>query len=163
MGESRVVRNLLAPGCALALIFGWFLPGCGEDGPSTLALDTHPGKTGFENYCAACHSPEGAGMKGGAPPLLASPWVLGPEARLIRIVLHGLRGPLEVGGGTYNLEMPGFGGVLDDGRIAAVLSYVRARYGRGSAPVLPAAVSRVRAAARDRDAYWTVEELLQLR
>lgn len=138
-----------------------YLTGCGKHSDRPLAAEAHPGRIDFQSYCSACHHPDGTGMEGGAPPLLASPWVAGPEDRLIRIVLHGLRGPIRVGDRVYELEMPGFGPVLDDARVAAVLSFVRARFAPSSAPITPQAVGRIRAAHPDRMAYWTVDELLQ--
>lgn len=118
--------------------------------------------THFENYCAPCHQMDGLGMEETAPPLVGSPWVKGPESRLIRIVLHGVAGPLEVGDTTFNLEMPAFGEALSDEDIAAMLSYVRKTYGDPSPPVTAAAVGQVRAETVDRTHYWTVEELLKV-
>ena len=100
-------------------------------------------------------------MRGEAPPLEGSSWVAGPENRLIKIVLHGLRGPIEVRGTTYNQEMPGFAPVLTDRDIASLLSYVRRRFGGVEIPVPEAAVSLIRAANPGRMAYWTVDELLK--
>jgi mono/diheme cytochrome c family protein len=122
-----------------------------------------PGKADFAVYCAACHHAEGLGVKGGGPPLASSPWVAGPEARLIRIVLHGVRGPLTVGNVTYNLEMPGFGSILDDAQVAALVSFARRKFGGVHAPTTPRAVRRVRGETRGRTGYWTAEELLDLR
>lgn len=98
---------------------------------------------------------------GDAPPLAGSPWVIGPQDRLIRIVLHGVHGPMEVEGKAYNQEMPGFGQILSDGDIASLLSYVRGRFGAPGQPVTEAAVSQVRAANQTRTGYWTVKELLE--
>jgi mono/diheme cytochrome c family protein len=100
-------------------------------------------------------------MMGEAPPLEGSAWVAGPENRVIKIVLHGLRGPIEVRSKTYNQEMPGFGPILTDADIASLLSYVRRRYGGASAPTSEAAVSQIRAANRSRTGYWTVDELIK--
>jgi mono/diheme cytochrome c family protein len=100
----------------------------------------------------------GPGIPAEAPPLEGSQWVTGPEDRLIKIVLEGLRGPIEVNGKTYNQEMPAVGKVLADEQVASVLSFVRGLSGE-SKPVLPADVNRVRTATRNRTAYWTVEEL----
>ena len=50
------------------------------------------GKAIFSTLCAACHQSSGLGQDGLAPPLADSEWVLGPESRLIRIVLQGVRG-----------------------------------------------------------------------
>ena len=120
-----------------------------------------PGRTQFESYCAACHLSNGPGMAAEAPPLDGSPWVTGSEDRLIKIVLHGLRGVVEVGGKTYNQEMPAVGQVLTDAQIATLLSFVRQHFGAASAPILPATVSKVRAATRNQRGYWTVDELLK--
>ena len=80
---------------------------------------------------------------------------------MIRIVLQGLRGPIEVGGETYNREMLGFGSVVTDRQIAAILTYVRGQWGDIDRPVREEDVSRIRRATEDRIGYWTVEELLQ--
>ena len=98
-------------------------------------------------------------MRGEAPPLEGSSWVAGPENRVIKIVLHGLRGSIEVRSQTYNQEMPGFGPILTDADIASLLSYVRKRFGGAGRPVSEAAVSLIRAANRGRTDYWTVDEL----
>ncbi len=100
---------------------------------------------------------------GEAPPLDGSPWVTGPQDRLIKIALHGLRGRIEVQGKTYDQEMPGFGSILTDADLASLLSFVRSRFGGPSQPVTAAAVSRVRAASQDRTRYWNPAELLEQR
>jgi mono/diheme cytochrome c family protein len=86
--------------------------------------------------------------------------VNGPPERLIKIVLHGVRGKMEIAGRTYDREMPGFGQVLSDEQIASLLSFVRRRFARINEPLSPAAVRQVRAGNQDRTAYWSVEELL---
>jgi hypothetical protein len=37
--------------------------------------------------------------------MAGSPWVTGPESRLIRIVLHAVRDPMVVNGKTYDREI----------------------------------------------------------
>ncbi len=123
---------------------------------------TDPDRTRFETYCAGCHLNEGPFMMGEAPPLEGSSWVAGPENRMIRIVLHGLRGKIEVRGKGYNQEMPGFSPVLSDADIAGILSYVRKRFGGVSRPVSLEAVSTIRAAYPGRKELWTVDELLKV-
>ena len=98
---------------------------------------------------------------GDAPPLAGSPWVTGPDDRLIRLVMHGVRGRMEIEGKTYDQEMPGFGQVLPDGDLAALLSFVRRRFGGPSAtPITSRSVARIRAANAGRASYWSVQELL---
>jgi len=113
----------------------------------------------FDAHCASCHGADGKHTEGGPPPLEGSRWLSGPESRVIKIVLHGVRGDIEVDGKIYNLEMPGFGKVLSDGEVAAVVTFVRATWGAAPAPVTEDTVRRIRAATADRSDYWTAEEL----
>jgi mono/diheme cytochrome c family protein len=123
--------------------------------------DNGPGAAYYERLCVTCHGRDGLGVEGEGPPLAQSPWVSGPEARLIRIVMHGIRGRIQVGDQIHDREMPGFGSRLSDRDLALLLSFVRNRWGRSTAPVTPENVRRVRVAAGNRTRYWTVEELLK--
>jgi mono/diheme cytochrome c family protein len=116
------------------------------------------GNAAFQSYCAACHQYDGQAV-GEAPPLDDSPWVTGPESTLIKIVLHGISGRIELRGKTYDREMPGFGQILSDADVASLLTYVRGRFGGPNEPITPEAVRKVRGANADRTAYWTVDEL----
>jgi mono/diheme cytochrome c family protein len=117
----------------------------------------------FTLYCSACHGTDGKGATGGQfPPLAGSPWVLGDPSLSAKIVLHGLHGPVEVGGRTFNLEMPPQGGMLPDDQIAAILTYVRSSWGNKASAITGDFVKATRAANADRKAAWTAEELLKL-
>jgi mono/diheme cytochrome c family protein len=129
-------------------------------GSSASGRTVRSGATHYERFCSGCHGSDGLALDGEAPPLAGSSWVSGPEARLIKIALHGLRGPIQVGDKTYDREMPGLGRRLSDREMAALLSFVRNRWGASSAAITPAAVTRVRTASGNRNRYWTVEELL---
>lgn len=116
------------------------------------------GKIIFSSLCAACHQPTGTGLDGLAPPLVDSDWLLGPADRPIKIVLHGVGGPLTVGGRIWRLEMPPLP-VLDDDQIASTLTYLRREWEHNASPVSPADVAKVRAANAKRTKAWTAEEL----
>lgn len=120
------------------------------------------GRELFESYCAACHQYDDQGM-GEAPPLTGSSWVEGPLGRLARIVLHGVRGRMEVAGKTYDREMPGFGANLSDSQAAALLTYVRTRFAAVPGRVTAAEIQKIRRESGNRTAYWTVEELRKVR
>ncbi|MBL9216759.1 MAG: cytochrome c, partial [Opitutaceae bacterium] len=96
------------------------------------------------------------------PPLVGSEWVTGSEERLIRIVLHGLNGPITVEGKEYNNVMAPLGGVLKDDQIANVLSYVRATWGNAAPEVQPETVAKVRSETAGRTSFWTAPELLKI-
>ncbi len=94
--------------------------------------------------CAACHGPEGKGNPTIAPPLEGSAVIAGAPAELIRSVLEGRN--LERANKAYP-DMPALA-ALPDADIAAVVSYVRARFGNGTRPVTPGQVAQARGTAR---------------
>jgi mono/diheme cytochrome c family protein len=157
------VRGTTGRRCLLVAATLWLasLPaGCAAGRQQASAVKAERGAVEFQSYCAGCHIDD-TGIRGEVPPLEGSPWVKGPEQRLIKIVLHGIRGALEIQGKSYDQEMPGFAPVLSDGEIASLLSFVRRQFGGISTPIAPATVSGIRSANSQRRAYWTVEELLK--
>ncbi len=116
------------------------------------------GKLIYSGLCAACHQPSGTGMEGLAPPLIDSEWVLGSSDRPIKIVLHGLGGPVNVSGRTWNLEMPPLPTFTDE-QIAGVLTYIRREWEHNASPIAPAEVAQIRDANKTRTHSWTAEEL----
>jgi mono/diheme cytochrome c family protein/glucose/arabinose dehydrogenase len=119
------------------------------------------GKALFNGVCAACHQPHGRGLEGVAPPLVDSEWVLGTDQRLVRIVLHGLTGPVSVKGRNYRLDMPAFGAFSDD-QISGILTFVRREWENNAAPVEPGTVNAIRTATADRHEAWVVEQLREI-
>lgn len=113
-----------------------------------------PGSGGeiFARYCATCHQPDGNGVEGAFPPLSDSEWVQGDKGRIIRLVLYGMQGPIEIKGNTYNNVMTPHG-FLTDEQVAAVLTYVRSSFGNDADAVTADEVARVRAAEGDRGLY----------
>jgi len=116
------------------------------------------GEKVYQSVCMACHQTNGQGLPGAFPPLAGSDWVAGSEKRLAAIVLHGLMGPIEVNGQTWNSVMPPQGATLDDRKIAATLSYVRSAWGNDAPSVSPETVAKIRSEF-DGHAPWTVEAL----
>jgi len=116
------------------------------------------GKLLYAGLCAACHQPTGTGLDGLAPPLVDSEWVLGKSEIPIKIILHGLSGPVVVGGRTWRLEMPPLP-TFSDEQIAGVLTYLRREWEHNASPVSAKDVAKVRAANAKRTVAWTAEEL----
>ncbi len=115
------------------------------------------GRELFAATCAACHQANGAGQSGAIPPLRASPFALGKEERVVRILLQGLQGPIVVRDGHFDGEMPGY--AANDEDLAAVLTYVRREWGNGAEPITRETVAKIREATRARSRQWTIEEL----
>ena len=122
------------------------------------------GKQAYQT-CVSCHQTNGLGVPGAFPPLAGSEWVLGKEDRLIRVVLHGLGGPVQVKGATFNGAMPPFGKVPGGGynwnseKIAQVLSYIRHEWGNNAGFVTKEKVDEIFKAETSRSKPWTQDEL----
>jgi mono/diheme cytochrome c family protein len=123
------------------------------------------GREVYQGLCAACHGPEGQGVKMPepenhrmlAPSLAGSPRVNERNHRYFaEIILKGMTGPID--GVTY-------GGVMapmetyDDEWIASVMTYVRRSWGNTGEPVHPRDVERVRGWNKKRTTAFTLAEL----
>lgn len=115
------------------------------------------GRQVFAAVCASCHQSSGLGDPAQAPPLRSSQIVLGDPSIPARIVLGGLRGPIVLGGRTYDLEMPAWNGT--DEEIAAVLTYVRREWGHGADPVQIEVVHAARESTLTRKSPYTWADL----
>ncbi|MEO7318416.1 MAG: PVC-type heme-binding CxxCH protein, partial [Chthoniobacteraceae bacterium] len=116
-----------------------------------------------EGHCVTCHQPNGAGLDPAFPSLVNSPWATQDSERLIKLVLYGLMGPLDVNGKKIDGQVPmtPFGGMLKDDEVASVLTFVRNYFGNQADPIVPAQVKAVRDANPGRIHLFTVEELLK--
>jgi mono/diheme cytochrome c family protein len=116
------------------------------------------GEQKYATICAACHGPQGQGQPAqNIPPLDGSEWVAGTEAsaaRLSRILLYGMTGPVTVKGRTYNgAVMPNQGNVLKDYEIAGVITYIRNNWSNkaDADPAKPAVTADEVKAARAKE------------
>lgn len=123
----------------------------------------------FKTLCTTCHGPEGQGLPTNvAPPLISKFKLIEQRDGVIKIMLHGLAGPVD--GVQYNEIMPAMGANSDEW-IAAVLSYVRYDLGMKSFPkmgegyinwvvVQPGHVKKIREQYAGRSKPWTWDEIL---
>ncbi|RMF97697.1 MAG: nitrite reductase [Gammaproteobacteria bacterium] len=86
------------------------------------------GKELFLQNCAACHQPDGRGLKGAFPPLAASDYIAADPKRLLEMTVKGRSGPITVNGETYNNVMPAMS-YLSDEDLTAILNYVLNSWG----------------------------------
>lgn len=114
-----------------------------------------------EAHCITCHQADGQGLPAAQFPSVAkSSWVNGDPRRLIRIVLHGLMGPIDVNGTKYPGQVPmtAFKG-LSDQEVAGVVTYVRNAFGNQGSAVTPAQVAAEREATKDVQGFLVPAEL----
>lgn len=111
--------------------------------------------------CSACHQPNGQGLPGAFPPLAGSEWVAGDPARMVKIILSGISGPITVKGATYTSMMPGHA-QLSDKDISAIATFVRTneKWGNKASIVTEEQVKAIRAA--NQPAPWTSDAILKL-
>ncbi len=176
---QMVGRRVL--GAAMALMVSTLLTACNIDGffttiqddpvwvdPNAAAKEAAgtadaggPGKAVYSRKCATCHQGTGKGVPGTYPPLVGSALANGDPTYPIRIVLHGLRGPIERNGTAYNNAMASWKS-LSDQEVADVLTYVRSSaLGNSGAAITPDEVKAVREATASRATPYTEAELLQ--
>ena len=91
--------------------------------PAALA-DTEGARI-FAGACAGCHGAGAPMMLGGRPSLALGTALTAPTPRnATQVILQGLQPPA----GERGPWMPGFAGSLTDEQVAAVLTYIRARF-----------------------------------
>ena len=125
------------------------------------------GRRLFADTCAKCHQINGQGLPGQYPPIAMSEWVLAPgPARLIRIVLDGMQGPVQVKTETYNNPMLPWRELLSDRQIAGLLTYIRSEkgWGHSASHVTAEQVAEIRNQTKGRSILgaWTAAELLRI-
>ncbi len=134
-----------------------------EIDPTTLLKGDHlasfkRGETLFTSTaaCIGCHGADGEGLENLGPQLNQSDWVTGDPQRLIRVLLHGLSGPIEINGKTFTPlgVMPGLGQnpTLKDQDIADVATYIRANWSNRAPQIEEKTVKEIRDATKDRSA-----------
>lgn len=140
----------------------WGIAGCGPRTPSSTSEKERPdfaqiippdsvvvsdtlisaGKKTYTQACHACHGGDGMGMPAMQPALVGSERLSNDPYYVIEWVLRGsamLRGQRS----EWPVIMPGHKH-LSDQELAAIISYVRAEFGKGASPVSPEMVKLVR-------------------
>ncbi|HZG23948.1 MAG TPA: c-type cytochrome, partial [Chitinophagaceae bacterium] len=101
----------------------------------------------YATYCSSCHQQNGKGDGNRFPPLDSSEWVIGKgrgdKERLIRVLLKGLEGPIEVKGQQYSNTMPAHN-FLSNEDAALVLTYIRNNFGNKASAISAVDVNEVR-------------------
>ncbi len=136
MRRRILVAGAVAIATALGVIVVW--RDHGGPGPANGGLAENAGRGAalYAEHCASCHGAELQGQPGWrrrlpsgrlpAPPHDASghTWHH-TDSVLFRIVKAG---PAAVAGGGYESDMPGFGDVMSDDEIEAVLAFIKSRW-----------------------------------
>ncbi len=167
VGERYRSRNWL-PGVILAATLmacsGGDKPPADQDAAAAgpvASTEQVPGQQAYQ-LCATCHQQNGEGLPGAFPPLAGGEFANASNVAVpIRILLHGIAGPVTVKGQQYNSVMPAYGtGVeMSDQEVADVLTYVRSSWGNSASAVTAEDVAKVRATPREATGPVSAEEL----
>jgi mono/diheme cytochrome c family protein len=142
---------------ALAMLVGafWCGPASRLRAQAQTAFDWKVlGERIYGDNCSGCHQRSGKGIAGGFPPLAghaAEVLQKGGRDYIVRLVLFGLTGTIEVDGTSYNGSMPSWSDALRDDQIAAVINHVLTDWDNDKLlpkdfkPILPSEVAAARA------------------
>ena len=86
------------------------------------------GKGIYIKYCMTCHQSDGGGVPQMYPPVQKSNLVNGDKNKLIKILINGVSGEIDVNGEVYDQTMPKFD-YLTNKQIADILTYLRENFG----------------------------------
>ncbi|MDP1814958.1 MAG: c-type cytochrome [Leadbetterella sp.] len=102
----------------------------------------------FRSICATCHGADGKGIENLAPPLKGSEYIDGSTKRLAAIILHGIGGPMSVGGKRYELnnEMPALlnNSSISDQDIVDIIGFTQNAYAKEPKRISAADVKKMR-------------------
>ena len=122
------------------------------------------GKKLYAVNCASCHQPSGLGLGEQYPPLAGSEWVSANPELIIKVILKGLKGEIEVKGKTYAPAggMAAVTNLKSDREIANVTTYVRQAWGNESPEVSVEDVAQVRVESAEQKDQWVGDALQSL-
>jgi mono/diheme cytochrome c family protein len=141
--------------CSIAgLILAILTSALAAEDDATLRAQNNRGKLLYLQHCVICHQSSGQGTPGTFPPLAKSDYLLNTDASILALV-QGLSGKIAVNGTNYDGVMPPV--LLDDAKVADVLTYVRSSFGNAAGPVSTQQVATVRSRSR----FATYEKLVK--
>lgn len=119
----------------------------------------------FRSICATCHGADGKGIENLAPPLKGSEYIDGSAKRLAAIILHGIGGPMSVGGKHYELnnEMPALlnNSSITDQDIVDIIGFTQNAYAKEPKRISAADVRKMRLKKPEGNGVFNEKLLLE--
>ena len=106
--------------------------------------DMKRGQNVYNQACLVCHQVDGSGVPMMYPPVHESEIISGGHEKLIKLVLEGMSGPVEIKGEQYNSIMPPQKDILNDQQISDLLTFLRHSFGNSADAISPEEVARIR-------------------
>ena len=141
--RATLLGVLALAGCAMA---GETPPAASPREKGVAApVDTRPPEQRlYARHCLSCHQADGGGVPNMQPPIVGGTWVKGDSKALALFVMTGGFGSEERKDSAVSNVMPPFR-QLPDEDLAAILSYIREKFGGGASAVSASEVAAARA------------------
>src|SRR5690349_13397935 len=111
----------------------WMLVACFASAP-TSADEPTAGQLLYRKHCLACHQADGGGVPNMQPAIAGGTWVKGDAQALALFVMTGGFDSAARKESSVGNVMPPFR-QLPDADLAAILSFIRQKFGDGGSPV----------------------------
>jgi mono/diheme cytochrome c family protein len=107
------------------------------------AGEPSPGQALYNKHCLSCHQSDGGGVPNMQPAIAGGTWVQGDARALALFVMSGGFDSASRKDSDVGNVMPPFR-QLADAELAAILTYIREKFGSGASPVSAADVAAAR-------------------
>ncbi len=125
------MRNTLFSLTMISILIGMLIFSCQPNVSIETAQYAVNGQKLYVTHCQNCHGAKGEGLGMLYPPLTDTTYLQDNRSKLAHIVRHGMTGPVEINGKTYESEMPG-NKELTDVDIAYILTYITTTFGNST-------------------------------
>jgi mono/diheme cytochrome c family protein len=102
------------------------------------------GQQAYARHCLACHQADGFGVPNMQPAITGGTWVQGDAKALALFVMTGGFNSAERKESESHNVMPAFRHLSDE-ELAAILTYLRQKFGKGASSVSAAEIAEARA------------------
>ena len=110
---------------------------------ASVAGEPAPGQLLYSKHCMSCHQADGGGVPNMQPAIAGGTWVKGDARALAMFVMSGGFDSAARKDSDMGNVMPPFR-QLPDADLAAILTYIRQKFGDGGSPVSAADVAEAR-------------------
>ena len=108
-----------------------------------VAAEPAPGQLLYNKHCLSCHQADGGGVPNMQPAIAGGTWVKGDARALALFVMSGGFDSASRKDSDVGNVMPPFR-QLADADLAAILTYIRQKFGNGGSSLSPADVAEAR-------------------